>query len=131
MPVLRQLLAVLLILLTIATGSAVADERHVIDPTQLAAAMRQHVGAQDIDRAAVREALARPDVQRVAASIGVDLNRVTSSVDTLSGRELQQAAMTARQINQSLVGGASSITISTTTIIILLLVLIVLILALK
>ncbi|PYR35246.1 MAG: hypothetical protein DMF90_14240 [Acidobacteria bacterium] len=129
MPILRQLLAVLLMLLTIATGSAVADERHVIDPSQLAAAMRQHVGAQDTDRAAVREALARPDVQRVAASIGIDLNRVTSSVDTLSGRELQQAAMTARQINQSLVGGASSI--STTTIIILLLILIVLILALK
>jgi hypothetical protein len=40
-----------------------------------------------------------------------------------------EAAMTARQINQSLVGGASSI--STTTIIILLLILIVLILALK
>ena len=129
MPILRQLLAVLLMLLTIATGSAVADERHVIDPSQLAAAMRQHVGAQDTDRAAVREALARPDVQRVAASIGIDLNRVTSSVDTLSGCELQQAAMTARQINQSLVGGASSI--STTTIIILLLILIVLILALK
>jgi len=129
MPILRQLLAVLLMLLTIATGSAVADERHVIDPSQLAAAMRQHVGAQDTDRAAVREALARPDVQQVAASIGIDLNRVTSSVDTLSGRELQQAAMTARQINQSLVGGASSI--STTTIIILLLILIVLILALK
>ena len=129
MPILRQLLAVLLMLLTIATGSAVADERHVIDPSQLAAAMRQHVGAQDTDRAAVREALARRDVQRVAASIGIDLNRVTSSVDTLSGRELQQAAMTARQINQSLVGGAS--TISTTTIIILLLILIVLILALK
>src|SRR5439155_6719791 len=33
------------------------------------------------------------DVQRVAASIGIDLNRVTSSVDTLSGRELQQAAI--------------------------------------
>ena len=129
MPILRQLLAVLLILLTIATGSAVADERHVIDPSQLAAAMRQHVGAQDIDRAAIRDALARPDVQRVAASIGIDLNRVTTSVDTLSGRELQEAAMTARQINQSLVGGASSI--STTTIIIVLLVLIVLILALK
>ena len=129
MPILRQLLAVLLMLLTIATGSAVADERHVIDPSQLAAAMRQHVGAQDTDRAAVREALARPDVQQVAASIGIDLNRVTSSVDTLSGRELQEAAMTARQINQSLVGGASSI--STTTIIILLLILIVLILALK
>jgi hypothetical protein len=129
MPILRQLLAVLLILLTIATGSAVADERHVIDPSQLAAAMRQHVGAQDTDRAAVREALARSDVQRVAASLGIDLNRVTSSVDTLSGRELQEAAMTARQINQSLVGGASSI--STTTIIILLLILIVLILALK
>jgi len=129
MPILRQLLAVLLMLLTIATGSAVADERHVIDPSQLAAAMRQHVGAQDTDRAAVREALARSDVQRVAASLGIDLNRVTSSVDTLSGRELQEAAMTARQINQSLVGGASSI--STTTIIILLLILIVLILALK
>jgi hypothetical protein len=127
----RQFLALLLSVLIIPAGSAFAGQRHVVDPSQLAAAVAQRVAAQDADRAAIRDTLARPEVRDVAAALGVDMTRMTTAVDTLSGADLERAAATARQVNGELAGGASTITISTTTIIIALLVFIVLILALK
>ena len=59
--------------------------------------------------------------------MGVDLDRVNAAVDTMQGADLEQAASTARQVNQELVGGASSVTLSTTTIIIILLAIILLV----
>ena len=126
----RQLLALLLSLLTI-PGSAFADQQHVIDPSQLASAVAQRVATEDADRAVIRATLARPEVHDVAATLGVDVGRLTTAVDTLSGADLERAVTTARQVNRQLVGGASSVTLSTTTIIIGLLVLILLIVALK
>ena len=82
---------------------------------------------QDANRAVVHEALARPEVQSVADSIGLDLTRANAAVDTLSGTELDKAAAAAQQVNQQLVGGASNVVISTTTIIIILLVVIIII----
>lgn len=127
----RQLLALLLSLLTIPAGSAFADQQHVVDPNQLAVAVTQRVATQDADRAAIRDTLARPEVRDVAATLGVDVRRVTAAVVTLSGADLERAATTARQVNRQLVGGASTVTLSTTTIIIGLLALILLIVALK
>ena len=43
-----------------AAGSAFADPQHVVDPSQLAASVAQKVAIQDADRAAIRDALARP-----------------------------------------------------------------------
>jgi hypothetical protein len=127
----RQFLALLLSMLIIPAGSAFAGQRHVVDPGQLAAAVAERLAAQDADRAVVRGTLARPEVRDVAARLGVDMTRMTTAVDTLSGADLERAAATARQVNGELTGGASTITLSTTTIIIALLVFIVLILALK
>ena len=67
----------------------------------------------------------------MAASMGVDLGRASSAVDTLTGVDLEQAANAARQVNDQLTGGASTIVISTTTIIIILLLVIILIIAVK
>ena len=91
--------------------------------------MAAKVASQDADRAAIREALARPEVKNLAAGMGVDMNRLTETVDTLAAADLDQAASTARQVNQQLVGGDSTVTLSTTTIIIALLVLILIIVA--
>jgi len=53
--------------------------------------------------------------------MGVDLDRVNAAVDTMQGADLGQAASTARPINQRLVGGDSSVTLTTTAIITILL----------
>jgi hypothetical protein len=131
MRIVRELLAFPLMLLTIAASPAFADQQHLVAPGQLAATVTEHVAQQDASRAAIREALARPEVRDVASSMHVDLARATAAVETMTGADLEQTANAAKTVNQQLVGGASTVVISTTTIIIALLVLIILIVALK
>jgi hypothetical protein len=127
----RRLLAVPMVLLFVASTPAFGGQRHLVEPSQLARTIDQHLAARDADRAAVREALARPDVREVAAEFGLDLTRATAAVDTLEGPALERAGTAARQVNEQLVGGAGSITITTTTLIIILLLLILLVVAVK
>ena len=112
-------------------SSVFAGEQHVVSPSRLASTLADHVAQQDANRVVIHEALARPEVQAVASSLGVDLTRATAAVDTMSGVDLQRAASAAQQVNQQLVGGASTVVISTTTLIIALLLVIILILAIK
>ena len=129
MKTVRSLLASTLAVLMLAPGSAFAgQQRHIVTPNQIAATVAGRAAAQDADRATVREALARPEVRRIAESMGVDMNRLDGAVATLSDVELAQASSAARQVNDRLVGGASTVTISTTTIIIALLVVILIVL---
>jgi len=121
----RHCLVVILALFT-AASSAWAGDQHVISPQQIAAAVSARVAEQDADRAAIREALARPQVIEMARKMNLDMARATAVADTLSGADLEQAAQTARQVNQQLVGG-STVVISTTTIIIVLLLIILLV----
>jgi hypothetical protein len=131
MPTVRQVLTASLIVLLAMAAPSFADQRHLVDSSQLAATVGDHVAKQQSDRAAVREALGRPEVKEMAAKVGVDLTRAAAVVDTLGGADLTQAADAARQVNQQLVGGASTVVISTTTIIIALLIVIIIILAAK
>jgi len=131
MRIVRPSLALLLSMLMIPAHSAVAGQQHLVNPSQLAAAVAQHVAAEDADRAVIRDTLARSAVRDVATKLGLDITRVTTAVDTLSGADLERAAASARHVDDQLVGGASTITLSTTTIIIGLLVLILLIVALR
>jgi hypothetical protein len=131
MSTLRKVLVAPLVLLMLMASPAFADQRHAVDPSQLAATVGEHVAKQDADRAALREALARPEVQAVAAKLGVDLTRATAAVETMAGADLTRAADAARQVNQQFVGGASTIVISTTTIIIILLLILLIIVLIK
>jgi hypothetical protein len=125
----RKLLALLLAPLMLAPGSAYASQQqHIVSPHQIAAAPAGKVAAQDADRAAVHQALRRAEVRDAAAKMGVDIGRLDSVVDTLTGADLERAASTARQVNDQLVGGASTVVISTTTIIIALLIVILIVL---
>ena len=127
----RRLLVFPLAMLMMASSSAFAGQQHVVSPSQLATTVTDAAAKQDANRAAVHEALARPEVQAVASKLGLDLTRATAAVDTMSGAELDKAANAAQQVNEQLVGGASTVVISTTTIIIILLVVIILVIALK
>ena len=129
MRMLRTLLVGPLVLVTMLSSAAFAQERHAVDPAAMANAIRQQVEKQDADRTAIREALARPEVRDVAAKTGIDLGRLTAEADTMTGGALERAANAARQVNDRLVGGQRNVTISTTTIIIVLLVVILIIVA--
>ena len=130
MKTLCRLFALPVAFLTVGAESAVAGQQpHIVSPNQLSNAMATQVATQDAKRAAVRESLTRPEVRRVAAGIGVDVDHLALAVDTMAAADLDQAASAARQVNQHFVGGDSSVTLSTTTIIIALLVLILIIVA--
>jgi len=122
--------AVLLCVL-VAVPSSYAQSQHVASQAALDAAVQQQVRAVDRDRETVRLFLQRDDVKAVAGNAGLDIGRADSAVAAMSPSELASLAEQARQAEQSLAGGQSSVTISTTMIIIGLLVLVVLILALK
>jgi hypothetical protein len=130
MQLLRKCLVGLLVVLTAMSSTTFAQTRHVVRLTAIAAAVEEHAAKQNDDRAAVHEALARPQVRDMAARIGIDLDRVAASIDTLSGSDLDEAARVAHEVNEALVGG-ESITFSTTMIIIVLLALILIIVAVK
>lgn len=121
MRTLRTLIATPLALFMALSTPAAAQDRHAVTPEMVAQAAAQHAATQDAQRATVREALARPEVQQIATAAGLDLAKANAAIDSLSGDTLTQAASQAQQLNDSLVGGASTITISTTTIIIVLL----------
>jgi hypothetical protein len=131
MPTVRNLAISLIALLMLAPSSAFADGRHVVSPAAVAATVSQHVAQQDSERAAVREALAKPEVRDMAARMGLDADRAAAAVGTLAGADLERAASAATQVNHQLVGGASTVIISTTTILIALLVVILIIVAVK
>jgi hypothetical protein len=131
MRTIRQLLVFPLVLVTAMAAPALADVQHLVPPGQLTATVTDRVAAQDASRAAIREALARPEVRDVATSMYLDLSRAAAAIETLTGTDLEQAANAARSINEQMVGGASTVVLSTTTIIIILLVIILLIVALK
>lgn len=119
-------------LVIISAGSTFAGQPpHIVAQNQLSTAVAAQVASEDGDRAAVREALARPEVKSVAKGIGIDVTRLNSAADTLAGADLEHAASAARQVNEQLVGGASSVVISTTTIIIILLVVILIVVIAK
>lgn len=125
----RTLLVALLVFTLGLSSSALAQDRHAVNPSVLSQTVTQQVAQQDANRATIHEALSRPEVREVAQKSGLDLDRINASVDTLSGNSLAQVAAAAQQVNQTLVGGASTVVISTTTIIVALLVVILIIVA--
>ena len=128
MRTLRSLLAGSLIVVMAFPARSIAQQ-HAIDPAEIAKAVAQHALTEQADRAAIREALGRPEVRSIAAKAGVDLASLTSGLDTLSAADLARAGTAARDVNASLVGGASTIVLSSTTIIIGLLLLLLIVIA--
>ena len=127
----RTLFVFPLVTLLIASSPAFAGQQHVVSPGQIAGTVAQSAAKQDTDRAAVRQAIERPEVQEVASKLGLDLTKATAAIDTLSGADLEKASSAAQQVNDQLSGGASTVVISTTTILIILLLVIILIIAVK
>jgi hypothetical protein len=112
-------------------SDASAAQTHIAGQPALDVAVQEHASAVDRDRETVRLFLQRADVRAVAGKYGIDIRRAESATATMDGSELSRIAVQAREANEALAGGASTVTISTTTIIIGLLVLILLIVALR
>ncbi len=129
MQIVRRILAVALALWLVASQV----NAQVMTPPATQAAIDQALGARaaaaDADRLVIRRVLDRTEVRDVAARMGVDIERLQSSVGVLGADELAQVAAQARTVDQNLAGGATTIVFTTTTIIIVLLIVILIIVA--
>jgi hypothetical protein len=126
MTMFRRVLAMCLALLIMAP--AVRAQDHVIGRAALDKAVQQRVNQEQADREAVLSLLQRQDVREIAAKAGLSVEKAQTAVTMLHGKDLQQAAQQARQVQDNLAGGASTVVISTTTIIIVLLIIILIVL---
>ncbi len=122
MRMLRRFLAVCLALLIMAPTASAQD--HVISRAALDRVLQQRVSQEQADREVIASLLQRQDVRDIAAKAGLSIEKAQTAVSMLHGKDLQQAAQQARQVQDNLAGGASTIVISTTTIIIVLLIII-------
>jgi len=120
------LLAAALISVGIA-GAGLAGERRadVIGEVDIQAQIDRQVTNETADRQAIQEMLRRPEVRRIAGSLGLDIERATAAAAVLSGPELKDAAVRAHEINAG-VGGRETVTIAVTTLIIIALLIIIL-----
>ena len=125
------LLVALVVSVVAVAPSAGAQTSHAAAQSAIDAALQQKVSDTAADRETVLRLLERPEVKELAGNMGLDLQRAEGAISTLEGQQLTELAAQARQIDESLAGGQSRITISTTLIIIALLLLILLIVALK
>jgi hypothetical protein len=117
----RAPVLVSLVVLTIGFGAlhpARAEEPHAVDAATLRAAVAGAADAEEADRAALRALLARPDVQAAARGAGLDLERAGAAVSTLHGEELQRLAGQARALDDTSLGGATTIVITSTALLI-------------
>ena len=122
----RTLLSIVVVtfLFNAAAPSADTQVSHAAPQSILDSAVQDHVTNEANEREAVQRLLERPEVQSLAKDVGLDLRQAKSAVSTLNAEQLATVAAQARQAEQALAGGQSSITLSTTMIIIGLLVLI-------
>ena|SRR5687767_4891116 len=126
MRIVRRSLAVLLAALLVAP--AAQAQTHVIAKSALAQAVQERVSQDQADREAIVSLLQRSEVRQIAAQAGLSLEKASAAVSTLQGQDLRDLATQARQANNDLAAGASTIVISTTTIIIVLLIVILIVL---
>jgi hypothetical protein len=103
-----------------------AEPAHVVSDAEIQAGIDQQLHSEAADRQAIRDLLARQDVQRIAGTAGLDLARADAAIGALSGPELQRLASQSRDANSRLLGG-DTIVMSWTMIIIIVVALVVLI----
>ena len=121
MIIVRHLLAVCLAVLFAVPAHA---QSHVISKTALDKAILERTSREQADRETVVSFLHRAEVRQVAAKAGLSIDKAETAVAMLGAQDLEWIAGQARQVQNDLAGGASTITISTTTIIIVLLIVI-------
>lgn len=125
--ILFTVLAAALLLVSLAPGLGLAAEpEHIVSGPEIQSQLDQKVHSEAADRQAIRDLLARPEVQRVAGTAGLDLQKADAAVGTLSGPELSRLASQARQANSDIIGG-KTVTMTWTMVIIIVVALVVLI----
>jgi hypothetical protein len=110
-------------------SSPVWAQQHVIDSTVLQTAIAEQQSVDAANRQMVERVLARPDVQVVAARLGLDIKDARTAIAGINSEELAAVAQTAQAVDQDLAGGLSNPTITISLVTLLLIIIIVILVA--
>jgi hypothetical protein len=124
----KAMASLLCVFLALPSVSASADEKHVVGAADLARMMQERLDGDRANRELIQRVLGRAEVREVARRFGLDVRRAETAVPTLDGRELEDLAARADEVERALAGG-DSIVLTTTTIIVIALLITVIILA--
>ena len=82
-----------------------ARAQQIVPPGAIDHALTEKAADAAAKRQAIKSALAQPDVQRVAKSLGVDIARAEASVGTVDGADLDRISAQAQLVNEEVAGG--------------------------
>ena len=94
-------------------------QQHVVDPEMMQQAIAQKHAADAANRQVVERVLARPDVQVVAARMGLDVKQARVALAQLSSEDLAAVAQPAQAVDADLAGGQNYVVISVTTLLLI------------
>jgi hypothetical protein len=106
------------------SSSAVAQQRHVVDPAAMREAVARQAVTDQANRDLVLGVLHRPQVREIADRLGLSVTRAENAVSTLSSTELARVAESARTAEVQLAGGTDKIVLSLTTLLLIILIVI-------
>jgi len=106
------------------SSSAIAQQRHVVDPAALHQAVADQAVTDQQNRDAVIGVLQQPQVRELAGRLGLNVTRAEDAVPTLNSAELAGLAESARMADVQLAGGANTIVISVTTLLLIIIIVI-------
>ena len=110
-------------------SSPVWAQQHVIDSTVLQQAIAEQQSVDAANRQMIERVLAHPDVQVVAAKLGLDIKDARTAIAGINSVELAAVAQTAQAVDQDLAGGLSNPTITISLVTLLLIIIIVILVA--
>ena len=108
-------------------SAAMAQQRHIVDPSALRQAVADQAATDRQNRDAVLSVLHGSEARELAGQLGLSLTRAEGAVSTLDSAELANLADSARTADAQLAGGASTVVISTTTLLLVLIIVILLV----
>jgi hypothetical protein len=107
-------------------SSAMAQQRHVVDPAEMRQAIADQAVTDQQNRDALLGAMRRSDVRDLADQLGLSLTRAEGAVTTLNSVELASLAAPVGAADADLAGGSNTIVISTTTLLLIIIIVILL-----
>lgn len=106
-------------------SSAIAQQRHIVDAVAMNRAVVAQTATDQQNRDVVIGVLHQPQVQVLAAKLGLNVTKAEAAIGTISGSELKELATQARATtNAPLSGGSNTVIISTTTLLLILIIVI-------
>jgi hypothetical protein len=101
-------------------------QQHVVDSIVLQQAIAEQHAVDDANRQLIERVLVRPEVQTVAARMGLDIKDARTAIAGISGEELAAVAQTAAAVD---LAGGQGPTVTISLVVLLLVIIIVILLA--